>query len=88
MVCRKGAPTTPLVTLATTKIIAEVLKRNKLPGGIFTCVSGGAEIGNAIAHDVRIPLLSFTGSTKVIAAPLLIFSSECNVEGLMLHSLC
>jgi aldehyde dehydrogenase family 7 protein A1 len=66
--CWKGAPTTPLVTLATTKIIAEVLERNKLPGGIFTCVCGGAEIGNAIAHDVRIPLVSFTGSTKVIAA--------------------
>jgi len=61
----KGAPTTPLVTLATSKIIAEVFERNKLPGGIFTCVCGGAEIGNAIAHDVRIPLVSFTGSTKV-----------------------
>lgn len=69
---RKGAPTTPLVTLATTRIIAEVLERNKLPGGIFTCVCGGAEIGSAIAHDARIPLVSFTGSTKVITGHLLI----------------
>lgn len=62
---RKGAPTTTLVTLATTKIIAEVLEKNKLPGAIFTCVCGGAEIGSAIANDDRIPLVSFTGSTKV-----------------------
>jgi aldehyde dehydrogenase family 7 protein A1 len=61
----KGAPTTTLVTLATTKIIAEVLEKNKLPGAIFTCVCGGAEIGSAIANDDRIPLVSFTGSTKV-----------------------
>lgn len=73
MLGRKGAPTTPLVTLATTKVIAEVLERNKLPGGIFTCVCGGAEIGSAIAYDTRIPLVSFTGSTKVISARFLNF---------------
>jgi aldehyde dehydrogenase family 7 protein A1 len=41
------------------------LERNGLPGAIFTCVCGGAEIGDAIAKDTRIPLVSFTGSTKV-----------------------
>lgn len=61
----KGAPTTPLITIATTKLIAEVLERNGLPGAIFTCICGGAEIGQAIAEDGRIPLVSFTGSTKV-----------------------
>ncbi|KAM1605706.1 hypothetical protein TB2_026187 [Malus domestica] len=61
----KGAPTTPLVTIAVTKLIAEVLKRNNLPGAIFTAFCGGAEIGEAIAKDTRIPLVSFTGSSKV-----------------------
>eukprot|EP00249_Psilotum_nudum_P009070 c21688_g1_i1 orf=309-1844(+) len=61
----KGAPTTSLVTVATTKLIATVLEKNGLPGAIFTCVCGGAEIGRAIAADTRIPLVSFTGSTKV-----------------------
>lgn len=61
----KGAPTTPLITLATTKLIAEVFERNGLPGAVFTCICGGAEIGQAIAEDTRIPLVSFTGSTKV-----------------------
>ncbi|MED6211363.1 hypothetical protein PIB30_072995 [Stylosanthes scabra] len=61
----KGAPTTPLITIAVTKLVAEVLAKNNLPGAIFTSFCGGAEIGQAIAKDTRIPLVSFTGSTKV-----------------------
>ncbi|KAG9458108.1 hypothetical protein H6P81_002616 [Aristolochia fimbriata] len=61
----KGAPTTPLITIAMTEIVAGILERNNLPGGIFTSFCGGAEIGQAIAEDTRIPLVSFTGSTKV-----------------------
>lgn len=63
--CRKGAPTTPLITIATTKIIAGVLEKNNLPGAIFTAFCGDAMVGKAIACDARIPLVSFTGSTKV-----------------------
>ncbi|KAK9102428.1 hypothetical protein Sjap_019682 [Stephania japonica] len=61
----KGAPTTPLITIAMTEIVAGVLAKNNLPGAIFTAFCGGAEIGQAIAEDTRIPLVSFTGSTKV-----------------------
>lgn len=62
---RKGAPTTPLITIAMTKLVAGVLEKNNLPGAIFTSFCGGAEIGQAIAKDRRIPLVSFTGSSKV-----------------------
>lgn len=48
-----------------TKLVAEVLEKNHLPGAIFTAMCGGAEIGEAIAKDTRIPLVSFTGSSKV-----------------------
>lgn len=48
-----------------TKIVASVLERNNLPGSIFTAFCGGADIGQAISLDTRIPLVSFTGSTKV-----------------------
>lgn len=61
----KGAPTTPLITIAITEIIAQVLVKNNLPGSIFTSFCGGAEIGEAIARDKRIALVSFTGSSKV-----------------------
>uniref|UniRef100_A0A8C5U0U0 aldehyde dehydrogenase (NAD(+)) n=1 Tax=Malurus cyaneus samueli TaxID=2593467 RepID=A0A8C5U0U0_9PASS len=62
---RKGAPTTSLVSVAVTKIIAKVLEDNKLPGAICSLVCGGADIGTAMAKDERMDLLSFTGSTKV-----------------------
>ncbi|KAH7565596.1 hypothetical protein JRO89_XS09G0232200 [Xanthoceras sorbifolium] len=61
----KGAPTTPLITVAMTKIVGEVLEKNNLPGAIFTAFCGGAEIGQSIAKDKRIHLVSFTGSSKV-----------------------
>ncbi|KAG6383853.1 hypothetical protein SASPL_156374 [Salvia splendens] len=61
----KGAPTTPLITIAMTKIIAGVFEKNNLPGAIFTAFCGGAVIGQAIAKDPRVPLVSFTGSSKV-----------------------
>ncbi|KAJ9691911.1 hypothetical protein PVL29_011156 [Vitis rotundifolia] len=61
----KGSRTTPLVTIAMTKLVAGVLKNNNLPGAIFTSFCGGAPIGQAIAEDKRIQLVSFTGTSKV-----------------------
>ncbi|CAH7020775.1 alpha-aminoadipic semialdehyde dehydrogenase isoform X2 [Phodopus roborovskii] len=61
----KGAPTTSLVTIAVTKIIAKVLEENDLPGAICSMTCGGADIGTAMAKDTRVNLLSFTGSTQV-----------------------
>ncbi|XP_071547548.1 alpha-aminoadipic semialdehyde dehydrogenase [Panulirus ornatus] len=61
----KGAPSTPLVSVATTKIVSSVLEKNNLPGAVSALCCGGADIGTAIAKDERIPLVSFTGSTKV-----------------------
>ncbi|XP_078718248.1 alpha-aminoadipic semialdehyde dehydrogenase isoform X1 [Lampetra fluviatilis] len=61
----KGAPTTPLTSVAVTRIVAEVLESNNLPGAICSLTTGGADIGTAIARDERIPLVSFTGSTPV-----------------------
>jgi len=36
----KGAPTVPLVTVATTRIVAEVLEANGLPGAICAMCTG------------------------------------------------
>ena len=62
---RKGAPTTPLIHVAVTKIVEDVLVANSLPPAICSMVSGGAQIGEAISKDRRVPLVSFTGSTPV-----------------------
>lgn len=61
----KGAPSTPLCSIATIKIVSQVLEQNNLPGAICSLVSGGADVGSAMANDPRLPLISFTGSTKI-----------------------
>lgn len=61
----KGAETTPLVSIATTKIIAKVLERNDIPAAVATLCSGGVDVGKALTEDERIKLVSFTGSCKV-----------------------
>lgn len=60
----KGAPSTPLVSIATTRIVTEVLKRNNLPTAITLC-QGGVDVGKKLVADERVKLVSFTGSTKV-----------------------
>jgi len=61
----KGAPTVPLVSVATTKIVASVLEKNGLPGAIMSLCQGGTDVGQAMAADPRMKLVSFTGSTAV-----------------------
>eukprot|EP01096_Ripella_sp_DP13-Kostka_P004307 TRINITY_DN1646_c0_g1_i1.p1 TRINITY_DN1646_c0_g1~~TRINITY_DN1646_c0_g1_i1.p1 ORF type:complete len:541 (+),score=197.61 TRINITY_DN1646_c0_g1_i1:26-1624(+) len=61
----KGAPSTSLCSVAVTKILSRVLERNNVPGAVCSTVCGGAEIGQLMAQDRNIDLLSFTGSTAV-----------------------
>ncbi|XP_046688866.1 alpha-aminoadipic semialdehyde dehydrogenase-like [Homalodisca vitripennis] len=61
----KGAPSTPLVSVATAKVVSEVLERNNMPGAVCALCCGGSDVGEAMAADTRLPLLSFTGSTAV-----------------------
>ncbi|XP_043199394.1 alpha-aminoadipic semialdehyde dehydrogenase-like [Amphibalanus amphitrite] len=61
----KGAPSTPLVSVAITRIVQRVLETNSLPGAICSLVQGGTDVGKLMAADERIGLLSFTGSTAV-----------------------
>jgi len=62
----KGASTTSLITVAVTKVIASVLERNGLPGGICSMVIGsGRTVGEQLIQDHRLSLISFTGSTQI-----------------------
>ena len=62
----KPSSKVPLSAIATQNIIAEVLKENKLPEGVFSLVIGrGSTIGEKMLNDKRIQLISVTGSTKV-----------------------
>ena len=61
----KPSEKTPLCSIACQKIIGTILKENKLPEGISCLLNGGAEVGQWLSEDRRIPLLSATGSTAM-----------------------
>jgi len=62
----KPSSKVPLCAIATQKIVAEVLKENKLPEGIFNLViGGGRDVGEAMLEDEKVGLISITGSTSV-----------------------
>lgn len=61
----KGSEKTPLCSVAVQNIIAEVLKENDLPEGIFNLITGGREVGEWMTEDDRIPLISATGSIRM-----------------------
>lgn len=62
----KGATSTSLVTLATTRVVAEALAEHKVSGAVAsTIVGAGRAIGELFLADKRLALVSFTGSTSV-----------------------
>ncbi|OCF58450.1 aldehyde dehydrogenase family 7 member A1 [Kwoniella mangroviensis CBS 10435] len=61
----KPAPSTPLASIAITKLIQPVLERNGLPAAVAALVCGGVDVGKAVVGSTDIPLISFTGSEKV-----------------------
>jgi aldehyde dehydrogenase family 7 protein A1 len=62
----KGASTTPLVTMACTKIVVDVLKEQGVPTAVLTTVTGpGRTIGQRLIEDERLKLVSFTGSSEI-----------------------
>ncbi|RUP44611.1 Aldehyde/histidinol dehydrogenase [Jimgerdemannia flammicorona] len=61
----KPAPTTPLASVAVQLIQQEVLEQHGLPTAICSLANGGADVGQTLAEDRRVDLLSFTGSTPV-----------------------
>jgi len=61
----KPSEKTPLCSIACQNIVAKVFKENGLPEGISCLVNGDHKIGALLSNDVRIPLVSATGSTRM-----------------------
>src|ERR1700761_3849340 len=61
----KPSPKTPLSAIATIKICNEALKDAGFPDIFFLFNDAGTELAQRFVDDKRIPLVSFTGSTKV-----------------------
>ncbi|MBB5622514.1 aldehyde dehydrogenase (NAD+) [Pedobacter cryoconitis] len=60
----KPSSKTPLCAVACQHILARVLQDNEMPEGISSLLIGNA-VGDLINNDKRIPLVSFTGSTRI-----------------------
>lgn len=61
----KPSEKTPFTAIFTHKIIEKVLVDNAIPEGVFNLVLGDANIGQALAADEHIALVSATGSTAM-----------------------
>ena len=61
----KPSPKTPLSAIAAMKICNEALKKGGFPDIFFLFNDAGTELASSFVDDKRIPLISFTGSTKV-----------------------
>jgi aldehyde dehydrogenase (NAD+) len=61
----KPSPKVPLSAVATMKICNDALKAGGFPDLFFLFNDAGTELAQTFVDDRRIPLISFTGSTKV-----------------------
>lgn len=61
----KPSEKTPLCAIAVQNIISEVFKKNDVPEGVCCLVQGGRELGEQLAADERIALVSATGSVRM-----------------------
>jgi aldehyde dehydrogenase (NAD+) len=60
----KPSSKTPLCAVACQNIISRVFERNNIPEGV-SCVLIGNPVGDLMNNDKRVPLVSFTGSTRI-----------------------
>lgn len=61
----KPSEKTPLCAIACQHIVSKVFENNNVPEGVSCIIIGGKEVGEWMANDVRIPLISATGSTRM-----------------------
>ena len=61
----KPSEKTPLTAVACQQITARVFAANGVPEGVSCLVNGDYRVGELMSHDVRLPLISATGSTRM-----------------------
>ncbi|HMG09873.1 MAG TPA: aldehyde dehydrogenase family protein, partial [Mucilaginibacter sp.] len=61
----KPSEKTPLTAIACQHIAQEVFKRNNIDEGVSNLIIGDRNIGELMAADTRVPLISATGSTRM-----------------------
>jgi aldehyde dehydrogenase (NAD+) len=60
----KPSELTPLTAAAVQQLIEPIVKKHDI-AGVFNLTQGGVSVGERMAHDKRIPLVSATGSCRM-----------------------
>ena len=61
----KPSEKTPLCAIACQHIVAKVFASNNIPEGVCNLIIGNRDVGEWMANDKRIPLISATGSVRM-----------------------
>tara|TARA_B100000003_G_scaffold208916_1_gene231193 strand:- start:131 stop:1660 length:1530 start_codon:yes stop_codon:yes gene_type:complete len=61
----KPSSSTPLCAIAVQNICNEVLAQNNVPNIFSTVIGKGSSVGETLINDSNIPMVSFTGSTRM-----------------------
>lgn len=61
----KPSEKTPLTAIACQHIVQQVFEKNNIEDGVSCLVIGERNIGELMANDTRVPLVSATGSTRM-----------------------
>ncbi|MFN3951635.1 MAG: aldehyde dehydrogenase family protein [Thermaurantimonas sp.] len=61
----KPSEKTPLCAIAIQKIVSQIIDEEKLPQGLSCLINGDYQVGQLLAADHNISLVSATGSTKM-----------------------
>jgi aldehyde dehydrogenase (NAD+) len=61
----KPSEKTPLTAIACMNITAKVFKQNNVPEGVNNLIVGGRDVGEWMSNDIKIALVSATGSTRM-----------------------
>jgi len=61
----KPSEKVPLCAIACQKIISRIFEKNGIPEGVSNILIGDYHMGQMMAGDIRIPLISATGSTRM-----------------------
>jgi aldehyde dehydrogenase (NAD+) len=61
----KPSEKTPLCSIACQNIVTKVFEKNNVPEGVSCVINGDGRIGQLMAQNENIPLVSATGSTRM-----------------------
>jgi len=61
----KPSEKVPLCAVACQHLMQEVLAANEVPEGVCSLINGDYQVGEFLTHDLRVPLVSATGSVRM-----------------------